>query len=88
MRSYIGIVWLLATLFTSLSFVNASGPTHSDKPGFVKAKGRHFTLDGKPFRYVGTNAYWLQLLNKKDLNKTLHDMSAIGVKVVRTWYGG
>jgi hypothetical protein len=47
MRSYIGVLWLLATLFSSLGLVNASGPTTSDKPGFIKAPGRKFTLDGK-----------------------------------------
>lgn len=47
MRSIIGVVWLLVTLFTSLSFVNASGPTTKDKPGFIKASGKKFTLDGK-----------------------------------------
>jgi len=39
--------WLLATLFTSLGFVNAKTPTTSVDSGFVKAPGRQFTLDGK-----------------------------------------
>jgi hypothetical protein len=47
MRSYIGILWLLATLFSSLGLANASGPTTSDKTAFIKAPGKEFTLDGK-----------------------------------------
>jgi hypothetical protein len=47
MRSYIGVLWLLATLFSSLGLVDALGSTTSDKPGFIKAPGREFTLDGK-----------------------------------------
>ena len=47
MRNYISVFWLLASLLTSLGFVNASGPTTSEKPGFIKAPGRTFTLDGE-----------------------------------------
>jgi len=36
--------------------------------------------------FVGTNAYWLPALNSdEDIDFTLGNMSAAGVKVVRTW---
>jgi mannan endo-1,4-beta-mannosidase len=38
------------------------------------------------FTFIGTNAYWLHTLNTdEDIDKTLADISATGVKVVRTW---
>lgn len=38
------------------------------------------------FKFVGTNAYWLQALNTEaDIQKTLSDIAATGIKVVRTW---
>jgi len=85
MRSCINVAWVLMTLFTLLGFVDAATPTTPVDSGFVKSQGGKFTLDGKPFHYVGTNAYWLQLLNKEDLNRTMHDIAALGIKVVRTW---
>ncbi|KAF5330740.1 hypothetical protein D9619_005756 [Psilocybe cf. subviscida] len=36
--------------------------------------------------FVGTNAYWLPTLNSdQDIDSTLGNMSALGIKVVRTW---
>jgi mannan endo-1,4-beta-mannosidase len=36
--------------------------------------------------FVGTNAYWLPALNSdQDIDSTLGNLSAAGVKVVRTW---
>lgn len=36
--------------------------------------------------FVGTNAYWLPALNSdQDIDLTLGNMSAAGIKVVRTW---
>jgi mannan endo-1,4-beta-mannosidase len=36
--------------------------------------------------FVGTNAYWLPALNSdEDIDFTLGNMSAAGIKIVRTW---
>ncbi|KAF8894610.1 glycoside hydrolase superfamily [Infundibulicybe gibba] len=38
------------------------------------------------FRFIGTNAYWLHALNSdEDIENTLVNMSANGIRVVRTW---
>lgn len=40
----------------------------------------------RPFRFVGTNAYWLASLNTDaDINKTIHDIASRGISVIRTW---
>lgn len=50
--------------------------------------GRSFTdpVIRSNFRYTGTNAYWLPVLNTdEDVRYTLGNISAIGMKVVRLW---
>lgn len=43
-------------------------------------------MNGSAFKFVGTNAYWLPALNTdQDISDTLGNMSAAGIKVVRTW---
>lgn len=54
-------------------------------PGVVEVSGSGFVVDGKPFRYVGTTAYWLTQLTDDDIKKTLQDIASKGIKVVRTW---
>lgn len=40
----------------------------------------------RPFQFIGTNAYYLAALNSdKDINDTIHDIAAHGIKVIRTW---
>ncbi|KAG8952192.1 hypothetical protein FRC03_012220 [Tulasnella sp. 419] len=79
-------------LIASGLVVDAAKPTKTLKkrqgnsPGFVKSEGGEFRLDGKPFYFVGTTAYWLQQLNSEDdIKKTLTDIASRGIKVVRTW---
>lgn len=38
-----------------------------------------------PLHFVATNAYWLHTLTRDDINKTLANIAASGIKVVRTW---
>lgn len=56
--------------------MNASQPLHCS----------NVLRPARPFRFVGTNAYWLPSLNtQEDINKTIHNISASGLNVVRTW---
>jgi len=47
MRGFIDVRWLLVTLFTSLGFVVSTVHKTPDTPGFIKASGKEFTLDGE-----------------------------------------
>lgn len=54
--------------------------------GFVQAEGTQFTLNGKPFNFIGTNAYWLTSLNDSAAVKTtLQTMKAQNATVIRVW---
>ncbi|PPQ66080.1 hypothetical protein CVT26_010822 [Gymnopilus dilepis] len=53
---------------------------------FISTQGPHFMLNGSRFDFIGTNAYWLPTLNsEEDIDFTLGNISARGIKVVRTW---
>ena len=54
--------------------------------GFVTVENGQFLKNGEPFRFVGTNAYYLPALNSaKDINTTLQSIADAGISVVRTW---
>lgn len=52
---------------------------------FVSTQDGRFTVGGSPLGFVGTNAYWLHTLDEQDIDYTLGNISAAGIKVVRTW---
>ncbi|KAH9001278.1 glycoside hydrolase [Lactarius akahatsu] len=84
--------WFVALLgIAALSSVFAS-PTRTiprtppPTSPFATASGGGLVINGSKFSFIGTNAYWLPYLNSDDdISKTLADMSASGITVVRTW---
>lgn len=54
--------------------------------GFVYAEDGKFKIDGKDFFFAGTTAYWLtQVQTNDDITKTLTDIAADDLQVVRIW---
>ena len=54
----------LALLATQSIASPTSGKGHNKRPkGFPYADGEHFKLDGKPFLFAGSNAYWFPFIN-------------------------
>lgn len=69
-----------------------NGPIPTTHPGPVTRpvvrQGDQFTLDGKPFRFVGMNVYnlaWVAERNPEELERTLRTIAASGTTVVRFW---
>ncbi|EIM90018.1 glycoside hydrolase [Stereum hirsutum FP-91666 SS1] len=53
---------------------------------FISTQGDKFVVNGSDFSFIGTNAYWLPFLDSDDdISKVLANISASGIKVVRTW---
>jgi mannan endo-1,4-beta-mannosidase len=80
--------WLFALLSFTSVFASPTRtlPRGGDSSPFITAKGDSLYCGDKPFKFVGTNAYWLPFLNSDaDINKTFADMASIGITVVRTW---
>ncbi|RXW15064.1 hypothetical protein EST38_g10791 [Candolleomyces aberdarensis] len=88
---YVPALWP-AVLGALLAFAHAK-PTRTvslsrrapESPAFVSVEGSDFVVNGAPLKFVGTNAYWLHTLSETDLDKTLADIAAADIKVVRTW---
>ncbi|KAF8582695.1 glycoside hydrolase family 5 protein [Ramaria rubella] len=53
--------------------------------GFVTTNNGQFQINGQPFFYFGTNAYWLQQLSDDDIDLTFKTIAARNISVVRTW---
>lgn len=89
---------VMCTMFATLApniAVNAAEQTDSkvstvaaetkDTTGFVKSEGTHFTLDGKPFYFEGTNNYYLTYAEDYMVNDVFEKAEKMGLKVMRTW---
>lgn len=58
-------------------------------PGFVRASGVRFTVDGKPFRFVGANvSVMYRDEDRARMPETLRQASQLGIKVLRVWAFG
>src|SRR5262249_42388534 len=72
----------LALLWTAPSEVEAANA------GFVSAQGGEFVLNGGPFRFVGTNSYYMPsaaTYSKAHVDDTLSLANSLGFTVLRTW---
>jgi len=77
----------LALLATQSIASPTSGKGHNKRPkGFPYADGEHFKLDGKPFLFAGSNAYWFPFINSPpDVKIAMETAVKAGQKVIRTW---
>ncbi|KAI0054056.1 glycoside hydrolase family 5 protein [Auriscalpium vulgare] len=79
--------WLPAVLGAALVAATPTPTIQKRWPtAFASVADGGFSLNGSKFSFIGTNAYWLPYLNSdEDIVNTLTNMSAAGIKVVRTW---
>lgn len=61
--------------------IYSKAPTSS----FVTTEGTHFMLDGKPFRFAGTNCYYLSYKDRYMVDDVLESAAQNSFKVIRTW---
>ncbi len=66
-----------------------AGGADAANTGFVRAQGEGFVLDGQPFRFVGTNAYYMAIMTALGSPAHADDQIAVaralGFTVMRTW---
>lgn len=70
----------------ALSAPNATAATPcGPHASFVRADRGHFVLDGKLFRFGGTNCYYLHQQSHYMIDSVLNDAAAMGLPVIRAW---
>ncbi len=93
------LVACLATatlMMTTATAAMAGAPAHSGKDvsatkgkhatsGFVRRVGSGLQLDGRPFRFAGTNNYYLEYSDAVMTDAVLSTAADRGLTVVRTW---
>ncbi|MEP6635851.1 MAG: hypothetical protein ABJB97_03935 [Acidobacteriota bacterium] len=59
------------------------------RPGFVKAQGGRFSINGEPFRFAGANvSVMYREEDRAAMPETLRQASQAGIRVVRVWAFG
>lgn len=53
--------------------------------GYVKNEGGKFSIEGRPFRFVGANVYELANLNNETTKMIIEDSALAGFTVLRLW---
>jgi mannan endo-1,4-beta-mannosidase len=57
----------------------------NNSASFVSVANGKFNINGGPFNFYGTNAYWVQMTTDEDMETTFHDIATAGMQVVRVW---
>lgn len=81
-RRLLGV--LLAVLSVA-AYLPLAAPPASAAAGFVSRQGTSFVLDGQPFRFGGTNNYYLHYKSNLMVDDALNDAQSMNLKVMRSW---
>jgi len=80
---------LFLNVFIVLASLLRIDPSLSGDSDFITRSGDHFMLHGRPFSFMGANAYYLPslatLADTQSVKDVLADASALGMKVIRMW---
>lgn len=77
-------------MFLASALLASSAFAEEGKSDFVYAQGTELMLHGKPFKYAGTNSYYLMVYSvqpdmRKLVEEVFDDAGNMGVNVIRTW---
>src|SRR3712207_2940047 len=81
----IGITLLALTALLSPASCAVRGKDGPQADQFVKRVGAELRLGDKPFRFAGTNNYYLMYKPQAMVDDVLNAAAANGFAVVRTW---
>src|SRR4051812_30106267 len=83
----VGRLIAVLALLVGMGLAAPAAPAAAAKPGggFVVRKGKNLSLDGREFRYAGTNNYYLMYKSQLMVDDVFADAQAAGFTVLRTW---
>ncbi|MFD0576461.1 glycoside hydrolase family protein [Dactylosporangium darangshiense] len=78
---------LLVSAIAVLAVAAAAGTASAAErgTGFVARQGSDLRLDGRTFRFAGSNNYYLMYSSPKMVDDVLGDAAGAGFNVLRTW---
>jgi len=80
---------VVGAVFFILRTTERSLPSSDSRTGFVKVRGSRFTVNGRPFRFVGANvSVMYRDEDRERMSETLKQAARAGVGVVRVWASG
>jgi mannan endo-1,4-beta-mannosidase len=82
-RTALAAVILAVVAGTAVSLAGAAAASTST--GFVTRQGSQLRLDGKQFRFYGSNNYYLMYKSRLMVDDVFADAKAAGFTVLRTW---
>ena len=82
-RTALAAVILAVVAGTAVSLAGAAAAGTST--GFVTRQGSQLRLDGKQFRFYGSNNYYLMYKSRLMVDDVFADAKAAGFTVLRTW---
>ena len=68
----------------ALLSVSVAAPANASVPSFVKRHGAQLTLEGKPFRFAGSDNYYLMYKSRTMVDDVFADAAAAKFTVLRT----
>jgi mannan endo-1,4-beta-mannosidase len=75
---------VFSLILTILALHSTGTMAHGSSP-FVQRSGVHFTLEGRPFYFGGTNIHYLPWGSAYEVNNALHAAVAMHLRVIRTF---
>ncbi|NES14082.1 MULTISPECIES: cellulase family glycosylhydrolase [Micromonospora] len=85
-RRLAGVLLALTGLLAATGMAGApAAAADRHDSGFVVREGGRLFLDGKPFRFAGTNNYYLEYKSRTMVDDVFADAKAAGFTVLRHW---
>jgi mannan endo-1,4-beta-mannosidase len=76
---------LVVSIGPALGAAGAAPAFADSSAGFVTRTGSELKLDGKPFKFFGSNNYYLMYKSRLMTDDVFNDAQAAGFTVLRTW---